>query len=275
MSDSPAPTASETTAQAMAALIENLPGLTQVVAEQTPIAEQAKVDTQRVIAPQVAQIAADLLSAYGPQLAEAGAMVDTVGGKARAAGEADIIANEGQQLADATRALQETLDPEFFQSREKLAGDLLGMNLDTALSGAELEQIRRGQMQNASARGTLDTPTSTSAIESAVNFGDRLTQKKLAISSAIQGFMNQLPSMRTGIDPTQLTLGRQSVGQSMAAGNLPGISQPNIGAQTGGFASQLISETNANARQTNQINANRKGVLDRVSQFMPDLSFGF
>lgn len=256
---------SESTAAMMQALVQYLPALTQTVAEQTPVAEQARVDTMRDIAPQVADIQTQLLQAFGVPLAEAGAAVDTASGRARATGEAEILRGQGPELAEATRALQGILDPEFYTAREKLGADINRLNLDTALSGAELEQIRRGQAQTQAGRGQLGAPTPTSAIESAVNFGDAVTQKKLAISNAIQGLTQSLPMLRTGIDPTQLALGRSSTGQAMAS-SLPGVQQPNIGAQTSGAASNLLNQAGQNQRAAMSANAQRDTIMDRIGQ---------
>ena len=253
MGDAPAPSANETTDAQIKALINNFPALREVMNTQMPIDEQVTVDTQRTIAPQVAQIQTDLLNMFGPGLAEAGAAVDTAGALGRASGEAEVLAGPGRDLAAGTRELMGILDPEFMSVREGIASGFGDLDLQTGLTGAESEQISRGLNRTAAGRGNLDLPT---------NFGDRLTQKKMAIAQALQGFGGILPTLRTGIDPAQLALGRSSTGSQLAAASFPGISQPNFGARTEASGSQLLSETGQNARQSNQINSERRTGLD-------------
>ena len=262
MGDAPAPSANETTDAQIKALINNFPALREVMNTQMPIDEQVTVDTQRTIAPQVAQIQTDLLNMFGPGLAEAGAAVDTAGALGRASGEAEVLAGPGRDLAAGTRELMGILDPEFMSVREGIASGFDDLDLQTGLTGAESEQISRGLNRTAAGRGNLDLPTNTGAIEAATNFGDRLTQKKMAIAQALQGFGGILPTLRTGIDPAQLALGRSSTGSQLAAASFPGISQPNFGARTEASGSQLLSETGQNARQSNQINSERRTGLD-------------
>jgi len=276
MGDQAAPSANESTAEMMKALTANLGPYMQTLSSQILPSEQAMQDASKVISPQQNQTQLDLLKQFGPQMNKVGTDIEGQNQTARATNDLNVLKGVGSDTVAATKALDQSLNPEFYKSRaaasdanDKLLGSF---DLSGGLSGGERTEIERANNKNLLSRGVSGAPTGISAIENAMTFGNASNQRKqqnqAGMTSALNATSGFLPASRSGIDPLQTGLGRPSQGNVGQAG-FQGFQQ--TGNQAYGLGQGLGQTIGGFQQQGNQINANRRTIMDYTNQAISSL----
>lgn len=226
---------------------QELPGLLQVIAQEIPAFDQAQIDTARQIDPQRAQLQQDLFDVFGRELNRIGGEIQTANALQRVTGEADILGGEGQRLAQAARDAQAILDPEAAAVRAQTGaaiGDLLS-SAQGGLSGGERAEIERELNRAEVGRGRTGTPTATSTVQRASNFGGAARSK---LSQAIQQATMALPALASGESAFTQVTGRGGTGFNPGQSQFIPTQTP--GQEALGISSQLLGGTMAGRGQT-------------------------
>jgi hypothetical protein len=267
--DPPAPTASETTAAQLQAFTEYLPGLFQVLRPEQALSEQANVDLQRGIQPQLADLNLELLQKYGPEYNKVGADLARENQQLQAANDLSILQGTGRDVVTAAAEAQRLADPEYYAAREatnKKYIDLINSYDPTGLSPTEAANIERLTNRSNTRSGTAGLGSPTSAIANAFAFDDKLQQKKQNLSNVLSQYQGLQAGNRSGVDAGSLTTGKPFVTAFNQNQFQPVQAFGNASSQTSGTANNFLAQTGENARQTNDINAQRRDTLDRVNE---------
>ena len=268
--DPPAPSAGESTAAQMQALIQNLPGLTKVTGENILPFEQARQNAAATISPQQNALALQLLQQFGPAINKVGTEIQGQNQVAGVRNDAAAINAAGQSgLVTNALELQRQADPEYYANRALLAQQQAAVtrNMGTGeLTPTEMEQITRGVNRSNVGSGVANLGSPTAAIANSQAFGAAGQQKMNSISNALANTANSLQQFRSGFDPFQVSTGRSAF-SNMGAQQFAGPSQ-NLGQGTLGMSQNLLSEAGQNQRTAMGVNAQRRDTLDRVNETM-------
>lgn len=267
--DPPAPTAQETTSEMLQAVIQHLPALVQVTGEVAPQSEADRLAVAQQYAPQWGALQQQMFDLYGPQLGQTAANIEAQARRATAAADADIMSGPGRDLVEQTLELQRLADPEYFALREQMGGqlgNLLGSIDVNGLSPSERREMEAALYRQNMARGNATNPSAITTLESANQFGSALQAKRNALGQALGVAAGAAPTLRTGIDTLQASLNRPSQAPGLATSQFAGVQQPDFGDRAFSLSGQLLDQAGQNARQANDINANRRDSLDRFNQ---------
>lgn len=262
MGDSAAPTTQESTASILQALTQNLPGYMQVANAQVLPQAQAELNTAQQISPAYSQLLTNLYQQYAPQLAQAGTQVENINRTGAAKTDLDILKGSGGDLAREAVKVDKELNPEYYATREKAGkgiSDLLGsINLNDANPEAERlinqENQRSGNLSS-SANGTNTTAN-------ALSFGNELQKRRDALSSALSTATNFLQPSQGQFNPVVTALNRPST--NTGSSQFAGVTNPSNQAYQS--ANSVLNTATAANQQSNDINANRRDILDRLNQ---------
>jgi len=267
----------ETTNDMMKGYIDNLDALTQKTTGNVLPTEQALLDARKVIDPQQHQLELELAQKYLPQFTKLGLEQQEQEAMGRAGADTRLLQGPGKELVAANLEAQKIADPEFYRTRAAAEGQIQRLmaslqDPDSGLSPTERAEIERSQARTNQQRGN-ETPTGTSAVEAAMEFGkagqDRRSSKQQAINAAIQTATQAMPTMKSGVDVLQLTTGRPS---SPNMGLMKMGDPREVGATSMGLGQQLMSQVGDNQRQTSQINSQKRTAFDTVMKSMDTAS---
>jgi hypothetical protein len=259
--DPPAPTANESTDEVLGAIRGNLPGLMEAYNQQVLPQSRTELEAAKEISPEYNQLMADLYKQFAPELARTGSEIDRETRLASAATDVDVLKGSGGDLARAYSEIDRELNPEYYSVRENSASrlnELLGESLDRPDIAAE-----RAIAQEEARTGNDIAPSATNTIAAAMDFGDAREQRKNNLSNIISqatSFMG--PASNQQFNPATTILNRptSNTGQTQFAG----VNKPSSQAyQSGGDLMNNVSSFQNNAMG---INANRRDVMDRVTQ---------
>ena len=273
----PAQPAQETTDNMMQGYIKNLDGLTQATTRNIQPTEQALLDAKKAIGPQQAQYDLEHMQRFLPQFTKLGLEQQSQQNMGQAANDAALLRGPGQDLVSANLEAQKLADPEYYATRAA-ASDQLARLMGTlddpngGLSATERAEIERSTARTNSQRG-IESPTGTSAVESAMNFGsagaNRKNQKQQAINAAVQTAGQVMPALRSGVDVLQLTTGRPSQ-QNVGVMGMP--NSGDVGKTSMNLGTQLMNQVGENSRQTADINSRKRTAFDTVNSVMQNAS---
>jgi len=261
----------------MQGYIKNLDGLTQATTRNIQPTEQALLDAKRAIGPQQAQYDLEHMQRFLPQFTKLGLEQQSQQNMGQAANDAALLRGPGQDLVSANLEAQKLADPEYYATRAA-ASDQLARLMGTlddpngGLSATERAEIERSTARTNSQRG-IESPTGTSAVESAMNFGsagaNRKNQKQQAINAAVQTAGQVMPALRSGVDVLQLTTGRPSQ-QNVGVMGMP--NSGDVGKTSMNLGTQLMNQVGENSRQTSDINSKKRSAFDSVMSVMSQAS---
>lgn len=271
--DQATPSAGETTASQLQAYTQYLPGLMQTTASQILPYEQQLLEANKVLAPQQAQLQTDLYDQYGSELNRVGADIQKNNALSQAQSDLAVISGPGRDLVQQGIDTQKLADPEYYANRA-LAGQQVGNLLNSinvnGLSGSERSEMERALAQQQNQRGIAQAPSNISTLEAANTYGSALQNKRNALSSALDTANQFLTGgAKSGVDAFQVATGRASQPNPGNA-QFTGIN-PNTGQQTSQLSNSFLQQTGENARQTNDINSQRRDSLDRVTGVLGSL----
>jgi hypothetical protein len=249
--------------------IEFLPQYLTTIATNVPEFEQRMLAARALKAPQELALDESLLAHFAPRFADVGADIRDVEAKRTAQTEADVLAGPGAELISRAQRLQQLVDPEFFVGRREAGqkySDLLQTLDPSGLSGSEAAEVERNVNRLFEGRGLGSTPTSTSAIEAALQFGSRHSAKQSQIANILSQAPALLQASKSGVDVLQQATGRPSFGINPGLGAF----NPSAGAGTGagalGLSQGLFGEVGQNQRLSSQLSAAEKDWADYLSQ---------
>lgn len=240
-----APQASrETTDQILSAYATHIPNILRATSSQSVPLAQADLEAARAVAPGYTALNAS----------------NTEEQNRIAAG---MLAGSGGDVAVAAKALDDRVNPEYAAIREKAAtqtGNLLNsINLE-GLSGGERAEVERSLNKSNYATGTLGLDNATTAVSNAMQFGDRLSQKRAELGNIVNNAAGFMQGKNTTFNPvsTALTQGTTPMPSSNNAFQFGQGTMGNIASATGA-QNALTAEynwKNSNRYAMDQIGAN-------------------
>ena len=199
MADSPrVPNASKVTSGQLKALTKYLPGLMNVTNAQMLPSELARLGAAQATA---------------PGFADVGVNAERIAREGSARTDAGILAGTGRRSIEAALANEQLINPEFYAGRAATGNKLMELlnsyNMN-GLSGGEAAAVERATGRDNAGRGNLGVGSPLTTVNNAMNFGDRFQQKQDSLTRAIGTAAGSLGSFKSGIDTTQVALGRPS-----------------------------------------------------------------
>ena len=279
----PAQAPGETTDQMMSSYLKHFDEYLNKNTSAVLPTEKAMLEARQQIDPAQKELELSLAQKYLPQFTDVGLAQQRQQQMGQAGIDRDVLAGPGKDLVKANLEAQKLADPEFYHQREgtSAAMDKLYGSLDDpneGLSPAERMEVERSLARTNQQRG-IESPTATSAVDAAMNFGQagatRKAGKQQAINAAVQTAGNVMPSLRSGVDVLQLTTGRPSVANQglgqMGQNREVGDTSMNLG-------NQLFSQIGTNARQDADINSKKRTAFQSVMDIgntMGNMASGF
>lgn len=256
--DPPAPDTGQSTAATMQAFIKYLPQLMATVLPQVTPAAQASLGAAQATSPQMSQLQADMYKNIAPQLNDVSQQLDSSNKMAGSAADLAVLNGPGGGSARAVQSLDKEFNPQFYATRDA-ANNSIGSLMSGQLTPAETEAINRRLGQDNFARGLMGTPTATSTVSNAMQFGDAARTRQL---QGVQAATSFLPASRAPIDPTQVALGRPSSGAGQS--QFLGVNQ-NAGGAAMDQSTNLLNQIAGFQNNAAQINSQRRDSLDRAT----------
>lgn len=193
-----APSANESTDKMMRALIEHLPGLTEITNSLLGPTATAQARADQASAPIYAQSNLDLYKQFGPEMNAMGADIERANQLAAANTENEIAKGVGRENVNLARELQGVLDPEWEATRQAIGkgiSELLGgMGSPNKLGESELEAMRRG----VAAGGFKNPNSAVDAAANAATFGNALNARQDRFGQAYSTLLGAIPGLRSG-----------------------------------------------------------------------------
>lgn len=261
--DPPSPTTNESMDSILQAYVKNLPQLLNTTSAGILPYEQASQNAQAQIAPQQQQLNYDMFNQYNPLYANSSAQTEN-----------SLLNGVGGQNVRAVDQLNRQIDPEYYNGRAaagKSLTDLLSGMDPNKLTGAEQSNVERGLQRQGVQSGQNGLPqSSTGAINAALSYGGALDAKRNTIARAIASASQALPTFKSGADPFAQATGRSGT-QAFNGGQQFNTTQNGFGSNTVGLGNNLLGSATAIRTQQNQINADRRDPLDRVTGVLGSL----
>ena len=241
----PAPQSSqETTDQILKAYTTNIPSLLGATGSGTvPLAEQ-DLAAAKAVTPGYNQLALDSINNDAGRIADAQNKVNI-----------GILQGSGADAAAAAKTLQDKTNPEYAAVRNaagtQSANLINSINLN-GLSGGERAEVERSLGKSATATGNLGLDNATNAVQNAMSFGDRLTQKRAELGAAINTGTSFMGT-QGGAVPNPVATAFS--GPTGAAGNFTATA-PQTSAPALGFGSSALGSVAGATGAQNAIMAN-------------------
>lgn len=272
MGDSPAPSTGESTEEMMSAYTRHFPELMKINAANILPTEQAKLAASQATSPAYEKLQQELFSIYGPMYGKVSDQINTNSAQSQAQSDLNIVKGTGRDLVKEALDTQKLADPEYYETRSRVSGGLKDLissiDLKGGLSGGEREEISRGLAQEGSRRGTLNTPSQTDVVANAMTFGGaqraRENESKGQLAAALGLGTSFLPASQSGVDVFKVATGKTSM-PNAGDSKFQGVNQ-GIGSETFGTGQGFMNNINAMRMQENDINANRRDMLDRMNE---------
>lgn len=263
--DPAAPTTRESTAQVLEALQAAMPGLFSSINSQILPTEQAKLAAQQATAPGQAALNTQITREYAPQLAAVENQISRDRKLSDAQGDLGVVRGPGKELAtEATNLASTVIDPEFFKVRSAVGNKQteLANSFDVnGLSGGERAEVERSLNADAARTGNLGRSEGINTVNNAMHYGSALNNKRAQIGNVLSQTAATAPALRSGIDP----YGRAQTNAPFT--NSFQSVQP-VGGEAHNTGSNFLGLIGSLRQQENQINADRRDPLDRVTSLI-------
>lgn len=272
MGDDPAPATGESTEEMLSAYAKHFPELMKINAANILPTELAKLVAARETTPAYNQIQQAAYDAYGPLMADTANRIAASQAKSQAQTDLDILRGTGRDLVLAGTETQKIADPEYYETRGRVSGGLGrlfdSIDLTGAPSGGETEEMNRAMAQENTRRGTHNVPSMSEALGNALTFGQAQTARedkaKGQLGAAIGLGTGFLPTAQSGVDAFKIATGKTSM-PNAGDSKFQGVNQ-GIGSETFGTGNSFMNNINQLRLQENDINANRRDILDRMNE---------
>lgn len=252
---------------AMLATIANLPKFLQVTGENILPFEQQKLGAAQAISPGYNQLLTDLYTQSAPKLAQTGADVERINRTGAAETDLAILRGSGGQLAKEGQELDKILNPEFYNTRAATADKLGQLLASIDLNNANPEAERLINQEN-ERTGNANVSSNTNTVSNALSFGNELQKRRDSLGQALTVATQALQPMQGQFNPIQTALNRPSsnTGENRFAGT------QNPGGEAMVAGNNILGQSVGLKQQQNDINANRRDTLDRVTEVMGSVS---
>lgn len=251
--------------------VDWLPSIVQTTAGQQPAIDRVMAGSAAYLTPEYSKIGLENLMNYGVPYAQVGQDINRVNALGQAGTDLAVLQGPGRQLATTAKEISQTVDPEYYKTRETASnrlGDLMNSIDLNRLSGSERAEVERSLNTSLTATGNLGLDNATNAVQNAMQFGSALQTKRDALGRAIQTATNFLPAANSKFDAVQTALGRPSTSNPGTA-QFQGVQQ--AGSQAFGVGSGAMSQAGNiyNTQQGLQWEANKRsspmGVMDSIT----------
>jgi hypothetical protein len=260
-----APDVGESTEAASRAYARYLPSIMGTIGSLTPYMSQQQLLASQATSPAYAKMQANLYRQYGPHLAETAQRIDATNKMSGANADLNVLRGPGKDSVAAVTDIMRETDPEFFKVREAAGNNVMSL-LSGGLTPAEEEAISRRLLADDVNRGVSGVPSQTRTVSNAMQFGEAARNRQLQGVAAANSF---LPASRTGLDVTQVALGRPSI--NTGDSKFQGVQQAdNTAANIGNnFFNQV-----AGFQTTGMgINAEKRDWMDRLNEGVGSINF--
>lgn len=268
MGDRPAPSTQESTADILKALTNNLPSLVSAYDQQAAPIANTELAVAQGVSPAYAELLNNLYKSYGPSLAQTGTQVENINRTGAAQTDLDILRGSGGDLAREAVKIDKELNPEYYATRQAEAGKLGDLLSSINLNNPNPEAERLVNQENIRS-GTLNTPSTTNTVSNAISFGNEAQKRRDALTTALNAATNFLAPSQGQFNPVVTALNRPST--NAGANQFAGVQNPTLGSSAN-IGSNFLGNISSLKGQENQINANRRDALDRVTQVMGSIS---
>lgn len=268
MSDPVAPSTSESTASIINSLTQYLPAYMKVQNEQLGPQNQAQLEVAKQVSPEYGKLLDSLYQQFAPSLAKTGTQVENINRTGAAQTDLDILRGSGGDLAREAVKIDKELSPEYYKTRELEANKLSQLLGSIDLNNPNPEAERLVNQENQRSGNTSANPNATTTVANALQFGNEGQKRRDALTEALNTATNFLQPSQGQFNPVVTALNRPST--NAGSSQFAGVTNPSGQAYQSG--NQLLGSVTAANQQENQINANRRDSLDRVSQVMGSVS---
>lgn len=219
---------------------------------------------------------------YAPQIAQAGQQAAGVSAQGGAQNLLDVIQGKGGQATLAANALNQQINPEYYNVRQdtgQQAQNLVNSINLGGLSGGETAAVERALNASNVGTGNLGVGGATNVVSNAMNFGQYLQEKRSALGQAIANATNFMGGAQTsnfGNITANATSqpNMQNPALSQFSGVVPGGTQNyGFGAAGLGPAGQLVNTSQQNAFASNQMN-NPLNVTNSIANSFSQIGSG-
>lgn len=219
-------------------------------------------DIEEEIQPRQMALQTGLLQQYAPLLTALGIDLSGQQQLGDVANARATIAGGGRELVSDATGLDRQVNPEFYANRELGASglqSLIGGMDPNKLSGAEMANVERGVNRLNQRRGNTNISDATTTAANALQFDDRLQQKRAAFGQALNLIPGIQSASRSPIDAFNVATGRSS-------------SSPNFGqqqfqnTQPTGTGQSLLGSIQGTQQQKQEIEAGRRTGQDFLNQ---------
>jgi len=205
-----------TPAQMLALYDQYLPQSLATTVGQAPAVSSTLAGAAAGANPIYTQSGLNQLGAYAPGYAQSGINLS----QQAAGGQAQLLAGNGAITAMEGAGLNQLLNPAQAASNGQATNLVNSINLN-GLSGGEQSAVERSLGQSNYATGNLGLDNATNAVSNAMNFGNALQGKRMALGSALGAAGGVSANQQTQVNPVGTALGSGNT-----AGNF-GLSQFN------------------------------------------------
>jgi hypothetical protein len=248
--DERAPSSKDSLDKLRQGLYHQLPGITRSINRQILPTERSLLTARQEIAPQEQELQTGLYEQHAPRYAQA-ELSNLRGAGGQSVIEADLI-NE---------MLKRIADPEFFRTREATSGRVNEL-LDAGgnLTGGEMSSIERGLNRQFQGRGIGGVPSNSQQIQSAMQYGGASRNR---LGQSLQIALGALPQFQARGNTNVLGQAQSTTQRFQPAGT--GFSGT-IGDTSQNIGSQVLGGAQAQQLSKQQIDANRRTIMDYVGQ---------
>ncbi len=247
----------------MQAMTENFAPYSEEVRKQILPNELAKLDSSQQLTPQYAQLAADTIAKYGPQMNQANIDLN----KQTRLGEADtdlaLLKGAGRDITLQGQEIDKLLNPEYYKTREKSAG-ALGSMIDSLNPDNVGTEAERALAKMNIATGNAGGPASASkTLAGGMVYGDEKLKRMSALNAALQTANQYLPTSRSEFSPINTALNRQANNYSGGINT-----QQNAGNEAFQAGMNMFNQGSQIQQGYNQGQMSKKTGLDNAAMMM-------
>jgi len=272
MGDPKAPPVSNSVNEDLNAYIAHFPELMKLNAESILPTEQAKLTAAQATDPGYNALQQQMYDTYGPLYGDTANRIAAAQAQSQSQSDLNILKGTGKEIIPAAVEAQKLADPEYYKQRENVSGGLSklfdSIDLSGKLSGGEEEAMNRAIAQENQKRGIATAPSQTAALKNAVTFGNetynRQNTAKSQLGAALGLGTNFLPTSQSGMDVFKVATGKSSMPNAGDA-KFQGVNS-NLGQDVMSTGNNLLNNINSLRAQENDINANRRDLLDRANE---------
>jgi hypothetical protein len=185
-------------------------------------------------------LALQQLGQFAPQLTELGTQIAGQEQRGGMANDLAAIMGPGRELLTQSEELDRLINPQFYANRELGASglqSLIGGMDPNRLTGSEMANVERGVNRLNQRRGNTNVGDATTTAANALQFDDRLQQKRQAFGQALNLIPGIQAASQSPLDAFGIATGKGNQPRTVGAGQT--ITGSNAGQLQGSNLNQL------------------------------------